>query len=289
MAAEKRYLTGDGAMGTAGNWIGETGNIVPIAGDTAIVGSLCAADATDTGAALSTIDLLAMEVHRTYKYSFGTSAAPIVGASGIIKFYSSGPCYYECHLNAGAALNVDKCYVAMARSDAVCELGSVTGDAGEWIDIWLRRGKITLKANIALTAAVLRIGYVSNPASDCNVTIAAGAPTLPTFIQDAGYCKAANVITTAYIGGTLTKTTTKITTAYVMKDGVLNYEHYAIAGDNTVIHVQAGGLLDLMTNEIPKELDDVFVHPGGQIRYDPSLHKFGGTNGLVYMKDEVLP
>jgi hypothetical protein len=290
MAAERRYLTGDGTMGTPGNWIGETGNIVPIAGDTAIVGKLCAADATDVGGALSTIDLAALEVHRTYKYSFGTSAAPILMAGALFKLYSSGPVFIECHLNA-AALNIDQLRIAMARPDVVCEIGSVTADAGEIVDIWVSRGRCTFKANTNFAAASrLTISYINGISGDANVIIAAGADTLPTLVMNGGFCTAANVITSAVIAsGTLVKTTTKITTAYIQKDGILNYEHTAIAGDNTAIHVLAGGTLDLLTNEVPKNIDDVFVHPGGTIRYDPTLHTFSGTYGLVNMRNEVLP
>jgi len=284
MPAEHRYLTGDGTMGTAGNWIGETGNIVPIAGDTAIVGGLCAADATDVGAAVD-VDMLAWEIHETYRYSFGTSAAPIGVAATTINLFSNGPVFMEC----ASTLNVDMLLGALARPDVVCELGSATGATGEWVDMWLLRGHYTLKVNIDLTAARVFVGYISNPSGDCNLTIAAGAPTLPTYVQDGGYCKAENVITTATIGnGTLLKKTAKITTAYVQKAGILNYEYGALAADNTTIHVFAGGLLDLLTNEVPKNIDNVFVHPGGALRYSRVLHTFSGTYGLILDKGAIL-
>ena len=59
-------------------------------------------------------------------------------------------------------------------------------------------------------------------------------------------------------------------------------------GDNITINVLAGGVLDLLTTGLKKDIDDVFVWPGGEIRYDLSLHTFSGSNGLVLMRDGVL-
>lgn len=282
------YLTGDGKWETPGNW--QTSGAIPTATDDAIIPALLNVDVTDA-TAVADVDLGLLYVHRGFVHSFGTTGSPIRTAAVLAKLFSSGPCFLES--DAGSAgLDINDLQIALARADVVCEVGSVTGDAGEIIVIRANRGRITIKGNVNWEAStsVIYVGSVSNQAGDVDLTIAAGGETLPLLMQNGGRVNAASIITQANVyNGTLVKTDSACPLVHIFSGGICEYEDASVAGDDVIIHVHAGGMLDLLTNSIPKEFDDCFLYPGSMIRYDPDLHTFGGANGLVDMRDGVLP
>lgn len=279
-----RWLASGGAWGTAANW--QPDSTVPVAADGVIIPAQLSADVTDAGGDAAEEDFASVHVHKGYTGSFGSSGAPIQLAADLVQLFSSGPCYLECDLDGTAVLDIDELIIALARSDVVAEIGGHTGDAGEIDLINILRGRVTLKANINFAAAsIVRTSYMNDMGGDVNLTIAAGAETLATFEQDGGHSHVRNQVTKLSVrNGTCLKDTTYATACHVHAGGVLQYEHIAVAGDNTSIYVYPGGLLDLMTNAVYKDIDNVYIYPGGDIKFDPALTNFSGTDGLVDMR-----
>lgn len=275
MAIDSRYLASGGQWGTPANWGPDS--VVPTAGDTVIIPSTLAADVTDAGAAADGIDFAVFVVHKGYQYSLGTAGSPIQLAAALIELYSAGPCYLECDLGGGAALDINEAIIALARPDVVCQLGSHTGDAGEWDLINILRGAVTITATMNFNAAgIVRVGFVKNIIEDVTLTISSSTETLATLEQNGGTTYIGNVVTTLRVNnGTCWKTENHATSTYIGPGGIVNWEDETEDADNASVWVLPGGFLDLMTTARPKYLDLVQVYPGGDIRYSPTLHTFG--------------
>lgn len=275
------YLKGNGVWGTAGNW---SSGAVPDGDDVVIIPASLTSDTTDAGGDADGIDHDLLYLHRGYTGSFGSTGSPILTAADVVKFYSGGPVFFDCHNNS-AAVKTDFLTIAMAQAGLVCEIGGAAGAAGDIDFIRCLRGLITLKGSIEFGAAGwVQIGHVRNRASDARVTIEATADTLPLLQIFGGVCTSLNTLTTVYVaGGTLIKDTAQLTTCFIGPGGVVNYNQESL--DTTPqFHILSGGTLDLLTNSVPKTLGNVYAYPGSTLLYDPDLH----TITLTDLRDGVL-
>lgn len=270
------HLTNDGVWGTGANW--QIGGAVPDTGETCMIGPLLTADVSDAGGDADAKDLGVVHVHQSYKGSFGTTGSPIQLATALAQLYSSGPMFLEASLMAGAG-DINECIVAAARPDVVVELGSKGGDLGLWDKLGVFRGDTTLKSTFKYEAGCeVRVGSVSNPAGDVNLTIAAGNGTaLPVLRQEAGVSRVSSTVTLGYYSNCSCRhDTAKIVVGHIGAGGYLRYDFIAVDGDNTYFYVYDGGVLDFTKTEVFKTVDQVVVYPGGTFLYDPQTTAFSG-------------
>lgn len=278
-------FTGTGAWENTSNW---DSGLIPTDTDEAIIPKALGNDVTD-GTGVAAVDLSLLYIHRFFSKSFGTQSSPIKTAAVLAKIFSGGPVYIDVHTSASSA-DINDLRIAMANSTLVCQIGGASGNEGEIDRARIQRGRVTFKGSALFEAsAIVEVGFVSNQRDDCNVLFDSECDDLPTLKTYGGRVTAHNLIATAYIDNTFHIQKSKaITNCFIGAGSTVEWEHESVAGDNTVIHVAAGGLLDLLTTGLKKDMDDVFVWPGGEIRFDPSLHTFSGANGLVDMRDGVL-
>jgi hypothetical protein len=179
---------------------------------------------------------------------------------------------------------MDKVLVAMASPQTVCQLGSVTGNAGEIIAVKAMRGTFSIQANTnwAATSEVY-VSQVSNPA-DVNLTIASGiSDTLPTYRQESGNAHVKSRVTLGYVSnGQLTVSEAHFDTLHIGPGGRVFWEDETLTADNVSIHVGGGGFIDLLASGVPKEIDNLYLYPGASpnCRFDSEIITFTGTDGL---------
>jgi hypothetical protein len=283
--AASQHITGND-WSVAGNW---SSGAVPASNEVVIVpeDALCNTDITgglDQGG--KDYDLL--KTHEGYTHSVGGSASPLKAAADLILCRCRGGFYFECSKDGVNALKVDECRVQSAIPNAITELGSESGDAGEWDKIIVDRGHVTLKANILFGAsAIVEIGYITSKLTDATVTIVEGADTLPTLEINGGRCEASNVVTTArVIAGLLQKKVSPITTLDIFDGGRVEWYDETVAADGVTIKVHAGGTLDLTktaradTGAATKVISTLWTFPGSTLIYDPKVHTFTTDNNL---------
>jgi hypothetical protein len=277
----KDYLTGAGTWGTAALW--QPSGVIPGLTDHAIIPGFNELNnnVTDAGGDAN-VDLAGLVVHREFVKSVGAAGAPIKTAAGIVSLYSAGPVYLECH-SGGAAQNMDKIICALANSSTVCQLGSVTGNAGEVIKVKALRGQITIKNNINWAAtSELYVGQVGDRA-DTNLTLASGGETLPLLRQESGVTHVKSVVTLGYVsGGMCTVSEAHVVTLHIGPGGQVYWKDETVDADNVSIHVYGGGLIDLLASGVPKEIDNLYLYPGASplCRFDSEIITFTGADGL---------
>lgn len=264
----------------------------PVTDDAAIVSETLGGTVTITDATghAATIDLDLLQVHPLAAASFGTSGSPIVGCADLIQLYGLGGFYFECTAN-GTSWKTDRVEIAAANANVPIELGSETGDAGDYDEILAMRGRILLRGGCQFGASgIVSVSRVKSN-EDVNLEIASTADTLPTLDVSSGIVKAANTITNLrQSGGQVTKTTAKITTADVY-GGTLFYEHTAISGDGTTIRVHPGAMLHIWTDAYPKTITNLVAHPGSIIvaSEHTKLHVFTNKTdlGATWIRSEA--
>lgn len=257
--------------GTAGNW---STAAIPIADSSAIIpdsGQLNS-NVTDAGHTAQGIDLNLLWVDPLYTKSFGTTAAPIQASGDLIQAYGSGGFYIECHNNA-AAVKTDVLDLVLANAGAIAEIGSVTGNKGDYDLIRAMRGTITIKANAAFgDTAVLEVLRVSS-VNDVNLTLLS-SETLPTLRQKAGLVMSSSTITIAHVdaGAKLIQDVSVLATLHLA--GMCELKHTAL----TTVYVYPGGVFDMMTHTGYKTVTTATVFPGGTLIWDSNLHTITNKN-----------
>lgn len=262
--------------GTAGDWT----NSVPSTGDGAVIGDGAGDKTTgDQGG----VSLNSLVLPRGYTGEFGTSAAPLKiacdsGSNPVIKHFGGGGFYIEADLNAGSAFGIDEIRIQAANRAVIAEIGSNAADAGEVTKVILTRGHTTIKANINFAAAaVIQVGFETDPANDATLIIVAGADALATLHQGAGKVFSDGAITNARISGRaeMTQDTALLTTCEIHAGAKLILQHTAA----TTITVFSGGTLDLMQNDRLKTITTLWRFPGSIVHMDDTLHTI--TNDFI--------
>lgn len=257
---------------TAGHWT----NGIPGDGDTALVAGGLGIDIAGFTQS-SAIDLALLRIPEGYQFSFGSSGAFAEIATARLEHYGQGSLYFAGYSPSGEILSDVE--IACANNQVFTQLTSEAGNPSDFVRVLLRRGKVEILGALAWTAAgVVVVGKVDRD-DDVNLTIAAGADTLPRLDQDSGVCRSDRTITTATIGGasTFTQDTAAITTLDVHPGAtaVLNYGgDAATATIATTVRVHAGATLDLMQNNKLKTITNTFFHPASTVIYDAGLHIF---------------
>lgn len=226
------------------------------------------------------VDLDSLYTHGKFLYDVGASGAPLILAADLITLKSPGNFFFECSKHAGA-LKTDLVRIMCANRDAIVELGSETGDAGDFDNIIAMRGNILLKANILFgAAAVLKVHYIDNVLGDVRLRIASGADTLPGLEQRGGLVVSDRAMTLAHVhAGELIQGTQPITTCHIYGGRVV-WNDETIGGDGVAITVWPGAVLDLMQNTVYKTISTVNRYPGSIVHTDSSLHAFTAENWL---------
>ena len=263
----QRYATGDD-WGTAGDW---NPAAVPITDDEAFFGedSPAMTGTMDQGG----VDLDLLYLHRLFRYNLGASGAPLKIAADLLVMKGAGALYYECSAG-GAGLKTDLARIACENKDTVVQLGSETGDAGDFDNIEILRGNVLCAANIAFGASCeLQTGHMGNVVGDVALTIAEDADTLPVLTVRGGTVVSNGPVTLAKLyAGITTQDKAAMTAAHVYNGATLIYNHTA-----GTITVWPGGVLDISQTAEQKTLT-IYRYEGSIVRpYDASLHTITET------------
>ena len=215
------------------------------------------------------IDLDALYTHRRFINDLGASGAPLKIAADLVVVKGAGGFYYECSLDAGSALKTDAVRIACAQADADVQLGSETGDAGDFDDIIILRGHVVLTANIKFGASCeLQVGHIEDRASDVHLTITEGADTLPILTVRGGVILSNGAVTLAHLhGGIVTQDKAAMAAGHVYAGGRLIYNH--TSGEITV---WPGGVLDISQTSVQKTLTINRYEGSIVVPYDDSVH-----------------
>lgn len=249
------------------NWSGGT---VPDDGDNACIPE--SLDASVTGGLDQTgKDPDLIRVHELFAKSLGSNGSPLKIAADKIEHYGMGPVYISCAKDGTNARKIDDVLVQAANANVIVELDSVSGDAGDYDNIVLKRGTVRLGGGIQFGAScALHVNRVDRP-DDVNFNIASGADTLPTLYQSGGRGVSHGAITTAYVhSGELTQDVAAIGTLHVGPQAIVHYNHTSL----TTAIVYQGGTLDLLANSKAKTITTLIAHAGSTVLYDDSLHTF---------------
>lgn len=255
--------------GTAGNW---SSSAIPVDGDIAIVSDQLAATATvtDSGGAAEGIDLTLLQTHPNFSGSFGTSAAPIRGIADLVQVYG-GNFFFEADGESANKIT-DEVEVCAQTPGTIVELGSNPSDTGDLKDIRLCRGNVTIKGNSKLDAAARVVVARMTSDNDVRCTIANGAETLANLDVTSGYAEVDSIVTTInQTGGILVKDVTRAVNVFVF-GGICFYDHQAVGGDATIVHVHAGAIFHMWRNAKLKTVTTVILHPDSTLVYNPNAH-----------------
>lgn len=261
---------GTGIWGTDANW---SSLAKPVNNDDAIIPPELAYNVSMPGDETG-VDLDLLQVHRDYARTFGTSASPIQIASDVLKIFGSTGFYFEGADDGGAGLQIDETLIQMPNANTPVELGTKAGStSGEWIQIRVDRGALTIKANCLFTAA----GELVLNSAAASAILTEGADTLEHLRVNAGTVLSNITISHARIhGGVVTQDKAVISEAHVFGGGRLVYDHATLS---TVI-VYNGGTLDLLQNAVKKTIGHLYLYPGANILWDPDRTGDGGPGGL---------
>ncbi len=251
-------------------------NGVPGDGDTAAIKAGLAED-IDGFTQGSAIDLALLRIPEGYQFSFGSSGSFAEIATAKLEHYGQGSCYFAGYSPSDEVLSDVE--IACANNQVLTQLTSEAGNPSDFVRVLLRRGKVEILGALAWTAAgVVIVGKIDQN-DDVNLTIFAGADTLPRLDLDAGVCKSGRLITAAAVGGgsTLTQDTAVITTLDVHSGARVVMNHGGDAATATIattVRVHADATLDLMQNNKFKTITNTWFHPRSTVLYDASLHTF---------------
>jgi hypothetical protein len=249
---------------------------VPGDGDTALVAAGLAEDVAGFTPGVG-IDLALLRIPEGYRYSFGSSGSFAETATAKLEHYGQGPLYFSGISPSNEIISDVE--IACANNEVLTQLTSEAGNPSDFLRIMLRRGKVEILGALNFQAAgVIVVGRIDRD-DDVNLTIVAGADTLPRLDQDSGVCKSSRAITTATVSGKarFTQDTAAITTLDVHSGAtaVLNYGgDAATATIATTVRVHAGATLDLMQNNKLKTITNTWFHPDSTVIYDAGLHIF---------------
>lgn len=269
-----RTLTGDD-WSTPGDW----GGTKPVDDDTAIIPATNANRALIMSGDEGGLDVDLLTVHHGFKGTFGVSATPLALAGDLIRVYGSSGFYMECDHDDAATHTCDVTLLQCRNANTPVELGSVAqvgGFDGKWDKVKAQRCNLTVKSNIVWTATgLLEVGYVSNPAGDVRVSLAASGPTLPTLRQNGGRVESHVVIAAGEIaGGILVQDDATPVLLHVYRGATLQLDHTAA----TTIYVHDGGTLDLLKNAKYKTITTLYLDPLANVIWEqdtantPGLH-----------------
>lgn len=247
---------------------------LPVDNDKVVIPHDVTGDKTDSLGNANDIDHDLVQTHPGFTGAFGASGAPIKTAADLVVHQGSGAFYYQCTDDGAPNLTTDEVRIEAANASTIAELGTDAGATlGDFGTIVVARGNLTLDASIKFTGSgIVKVTSMGNVNTDANLTIAAGAPTLPTLRQDGGISTVHNVVTAfSMTAGTCFKWTAKVASA-IIHGGTFVYNHTALDADNTTIEVHAGGTLDLMQNAVEKIIDKVIAHQGSNVLWDPNMH-----------------
>ena len=261
---------------TGNDWVNASFDPVniPVDTDLVVIPHDVTGNKTDTTPNADNVDLGLLQTHPGFRGDFGASGAPIQTAADLVVHQGSGAFYYECTDDGAPNLSTDEVRIEAANASTIAVLSTdAAATLGDFQTIIVSRGNLTLDASIAFHAsAIVKVASMGNVASDATLTIAAGAPTLPTLRQSGGTSIVHNVVTAFTMkAGTCFKWTAKVTNA-IIQGGTFVYNHAALDADNTTIEVEAGGTLDLMQNAVKKVIDKVIAHHGSNVLYDKNMH-----------------
>lgn len=260
-----------------GSW---SSSAKPVVNDAAIVSDVLGDTVTviDTGGTADGIDLDILQTHPTFNGSFGSSGAPIRSAADLIQVYGGGGFYFECS-SGGTGLTTDRIEIAAASPRTPVEIGSKTGELGDWIDLYALRGKILIKGNTAFDAAArLVVGQLEGE-RDVALTLADGTDPLPTLDMKAGSVTIQRTVTNWRQSGGVAIKEDKPATNIDLFGGLLFYDHQAIGGDGTTIRVHRGATLHLWHNALQKTISNLILMPGSIIvaSEHAKVHTFTNT------------
>lgn len=257
----------------AGNW--STAG-VPTSNDDAIMSDALGANVpgTDQGG----VDLDLLKLPKGFKYSLGSEATPLIAAADLITHFGTGGLYFDCSAN-GTGLKTDIVDICCGAAGVPVQLGSESGDAGDYDLIRIARGNVLLKGGIQFGAAgIVEVSYVSQLSNDATVVIGNSADTLPTLRMFGGTVTTDNVITNAYVAaGKMTHGTATVTNLYIGAGAEVRYNHTTL----TNVIVYSGGRLILDDEANYKTIATTVMYPGAVIQYDEDLTTF--TAPIVYV------
>jgi len=247
---------------------------IPVSDDEVVIPHDVTGNKTDGADAAHELDLDLLMTHPGFTGDFGSSGAPIKSAADLIVHQGSGGFYFECTDDGSPNLTTDEVRIEAANNSVIAILGTdAAATLGDFATIVVARGNLTLDSSIVFTGAgLVKVTSIDNVGTDAILTIAAGAPTLPTLRQEGGTSTIHNVVTAfSMTAGTCLKWTAKVTSA-IIHGGTFVYNHTALDADNTTIEVHAGATLDLMQNAVQKVIDKVIAHQGSEVLYDKNMH-----------------
>lgn len=273
--ATKLWVSTDGNWATAASW-----NPVnaPVDNDVVIFGTASNVSVT-AGLDQAGVDLDALITLPTYLGHIGTSVGPLQCTADKVTIEGAGNFYFASNLGSGAE-KTDVVIVKAASPNAIIELGSMTGEAGEINYIYLARGNVTLTNVTGVNE--LEIGYLTNPGSDCRCTIQSGVGTIARASIHGAYCTCSAVITTLLAGGSaqwIQADTATITNLLASGAAIIDYNFagtiaYASMRDRSQLDLTKSGGVKTITQWVLMDLSKViFLN-------DPNVHVIPSTQGL---------
>ncbi len=254
------------------HWTG----IGPADGDSAYISAGLGEDID--GFTENNVDCALIRIPEGYRFSMGASGDFCEIAAAKLEHYGQGPLFFS-----GLSLSdedINDTEIACANSGVLTQLTSEAGNPADFLRIFLRRGRVEILSALAFenSSGHVIVGKVDTD-SDVDLTIAAGADTLPRLDQDSGVCRSDRTITAASVGGqaTLIQGTAAIATLDVCAGATAILNHGGDAATATIattVRVHAGATLDLTQNNKLKTITTLFMFPGSTVIYDGGLHVF---------------
>jgi hypothetical protein len=207
------------AWSTASNW---TGSAVPVDGDLVIIPATNS-QAIQTGLDQNGVELVGLYIEAGYTPNIGSSGNHLIIHTDKLEHHGSGSLFFTL---VGAPTTDDNFDHVIIDSNNLTNAATITAQTSTRSRLFeITKGKVDFTtASVFDTATKIACSYRSNPSTDVNLTIPAGAGTVTDLFMDGGYCEAHPLISNLHArSGVLKKKTTTCTKIH-QTGGLINYE-----------------------------------------------------------------
>lgn len=259
MAATINVLTGTD-WGVGGNW--SIASTEPIDGGKVALTEKIPGPVTG-GLVNDGVYLDMLHVQPACTQTIGTPAAPLTMSAKKMIVEGQAGFNFACE-DGGGTDDVQDCRIMCANAGVPVFLDSESANPGDWDQIVVNRGKVTIGGGMQFGTCRLEVGQVTG-AGDATVDIATSgaADTLPTILQTSGKITSRVIVTTADVfGGTFEQFDAGITTINVGAGGTF-VQKSATQQTITTLRILPGGVADFTQGFGETIITTLWLHPGG--------------------------
>lgn len=234
-----------------------------------------------------------LEFATGYRHNIGSSGDPLIITGKKITHRGSGSLWIKSDNDANDDPPQEYIDWLIIDSDNMSNAANVDGE--EVTKVSVRKGNVTLAATLGTVRlpAQVDVSFRNNRSNDAVVTIDCELLAATGLLNMmAGLCvtnaEVPNVNITGGIHTHSNVNSTDIGMANIGGTGIMRFNSTGTLG---VANVLNGGTLDLLDNELAKDVTILNLFPGGLLRYNPDLFngKINDMGGIIQIVKGAVP